>query len=238
METRFKLKDFEGPLDLLLFLVKKNEVNLYDIPIALITEQYLAVLKEGEADLEDLTDFYALAATLLYIKSRMLLPVESDWEDEVQDPREELIHKLIEYQKYKKLAALMVGQSQQGTWIIERKKIERVLPFEEDNLWEKVEVWDLLKNFVHLVGGLNSERLLTLYEEVTVNEKITLAYELLETKKSFRFEDLITQPQNLLDIICAFLAVLEMVKTHIIGVYQNKLFGDIEIRRADNPEAA
>ena len=88
----FHLKDFEGPLDLLLFLIRKNEVNIYDIPISSITEQYLGYLQSDETtDLDDLTEFYAMAATLLYIKSRMLLPVQIDLDDELEDPRRELI---------------------------------------------------------------------------------------------------------------------------------------------------
>ena len=91
---RFRLKDFEGPLDLLLFLIKKNEVSIYDIPIASITEQYLEYLEmAAETSLDELTEFYSLASTLLYIKSRMLLPVEIDLGDEIEDPRRDLIEK-------------------------------------------------------------------------------------------------------------------------------------------------
>ena len=104
----FHLQDFDGPLDLLLFLIRKNEVNIYDIPISSITEQYLGILEaDSDVDLDDLTEFYAMAATLLYIKSRMLLPVQMDLDDELEDPRHELIEKLIEYQRYKKLSELM-----------------------------------------------------------------------------------------------------------------------------------
>ena len=100
----FRVNEFEGPLDLLLFLIRKNDVNIYDIPIAGITEQYLEYLRfDTELDLEDLTEFHSLAATLLYIKSRMLLPVELEMDDEGEDPRQELVEKLIEYQKFKKL---------------------------------------------------------------------------------------------------------------------------------------
>jgi segregation and condensation protein A len=104
----FRVKEFEGPLDLLLFLIKKNEVNIYDIPIAQITEQYIEYLKyAAELDLEDLTEFHAMAAMLLYIKSRMLLPVEVEFDDDIEDPRQDLVEKLIEYQKLRKLSELM-----------------------------------------------------------------------------------------------------------------------------------
>ena len=105
---QFRLQLFEGPLDLLLFLIKKNEVNIYDIPVAEITEQYLEYLTYAtKLDLENLTEFHVMAANLLYIKSRMLLPVEIEADDDIEDPRQELVDKLIEYQKFKKLSELM-----------------------------------------------------------------------------------------------------------------------------------
>ena len=125
----FRLDDFEGPLDLLLFLIKKNEVSVYDIPIASITEQFLVSLQSAEGvDLDVMTEFYALAATLLYIKSRMLLPVEINLEDEIDDPRQDLVERLIEYQKYKKLSELMERKELEVEWTIERTKMQRALP--------------------------------------------------------------------------------------------------------------
>jgi segregation and condensation protein A len=137
-KQRFKLDDFEGPLDLLLFLVRKNEVNIYDIPIASITEQYLEILSlAATVDLDELTEFYQLAATLLHIKSRTLLPSLDDEEEE--DPRQELVERLIEYQKFKRLAELMSEQESPSEWIWERKKPQPVLPFDDkDEFWDKV----------------------------------------------------------------------------------------------------
>lgn len=230
---RFRLKDFEGPLDLLLFLIRKNEVSVYDIPVASITEQYLALLDAEEGvDLDDLTEFYAMAATLLYIKSRMLLPVEVDLGEELEDPRRELIDKLIEYQKYKKLSELMEQKEMEVEWAIERKKIQRQLPFaEEESLWEEIDVWDLLKTFSSLVTNMTSERIIDLYEEVSINEKITLINEILDSRESFSFTDLITRPRSTMDVACAFLAILEAVKFRLISIFQHRLFGDIQIRR-------
>ena len=129
----FRLKDFEGPLDLLLFLIKKNEVSVYDIPIASITEQYLGYLDGADGcDLDDLTDFYLMAATLIYIKSRMLLPIDPKLDDEFEDPRRELIEKLIEYQKFKRLSELMERKEMEVEWSVERRKIQRPLPFAEE----------------------------------------------------------------------------------------------------------
>jgi len=228
----FRLKDFEGPLDLLLFLIKKNEVSVYDIPIASITEQYLGFLDGVDGcDLDDLTEFYLMAATLIYIKSRMLLPVDPDLDDDLEDPRQELIEKLIEYQKFKRLSELMERKEMEVEWSVERKKIQRPLPFaEEKDLWEKIDVWDLLRSFSSLVTNLSTERIMDLYEEVSINEKTALIHEFLEARTSFSFTDLITRSHSTMDIVCAFLALLEAVKYHIISIFQHKLFGDIEIR--------
>ncbi|MDR3342532.1 MAG: segregation/condensation protein A [Treponema sp.] len=227
----FRLKEFEGPLDLLLFLIKKNEVNIYDIPVAQITEQYLQYLSyTTELDLEDITEFHAMAATLLYIKSRMLLPVEMKPDEEIEDPRQELVDKLIEYQRFKKLSELMEEKEREAEWVIERKKLQRVLPFVEEGLWEQMDIWDLLKTFASLMSNLSSERIIDLYEEVSVNEKITLIAELLESKGECNFTDLVVRKGSVMDIVCAFLAILEAVKIRMILIFQNRMFGDILIR--------
>jgi len=227
----FKVRDFEGPLDLLLFLIKKNEINIYDIPIAEIVEQYLTFLSYAtKVNLENITEFYLMASTLLYIKSRMLLPVEIDFNEEFEDPRKELVDRLIEYQKFRKISELISEKEQETEWIIERSKQQRILPFPEDDLlWERIDVWDLLKTFNSLISSLSAERIVNLFEEVTINEKISLINEFLETKGEFLFSDLISSRASTLDIICSFLAILESVKSRRISIYQNKLFGDIRI---------
>jgi len=227
----FRLNKFEGPLDLLLFLIKKNEINIYDIPIAQITEQYLDYLTAvSELDLEEISEFQAMAATLLLIKSRMLLPVEMDDDDEDEDPRQELVERLIEYQKFKKLSQLMEEKEREAEWVIERKRLQRALPFTDDDLWEKVDVWDLLKIFSQFTSGLSKERIIDLYEEVTVNEKIALMFEILEQRGECLLTDLIIRNGSILDFVCAFLALLEVVKQHMVLVFQNRMFGDISIR--------
>jgi segregation and condensation protein A len=227
----FKLNEFEGPLELLLFLIQKNEVNIYDIPIAQITEQYLEYLGYAEdLDLEEAIEFHAMAATLLYIKSRTLLPVEMEFEDEAQDPRQELVERLIEYQKFRKLSELMEEKEREAEWIVERKKLQRLLPFNDEELWEKVDIWDLLKTFSGLMANLPGERIIDLYEEVSVNEKITLLTELLENHGECSFTDLVARNGSVMDKVCAFLAILEAVKIRMILIFQNRMFGDILIR--------
>ncbi|MDR0321068.1 MAG: segregation/condensation protein A [Treponema sp.] len=228
-DRSFKLSEFEGPLDLLLYMIRKNEINIYDIPIAQITKQYIEYLCSAETmDLEDLTAFHAMAATLLYIKSRTLLPVEID-EDYGEDPRAELVERLIEYQKFKKLSELMEEKERENEWVIERKRLQHNLPFTDNDMWEKVDIWDLLKTFSSLTINLPAERIIDLYEEVSVNEKTTLLFEFLENKGECRFTDLIVH-SGALDIVCAFLAVLEAAKMRMIILFQNQLFGDILIR--------
>ena len=228
---RFRAGAFEGPLDLLLFLIRKSEVSIYDIPISEITEQYLEYLEYAtQIDLENITDFYVMASNLLFIKSQMLLPVEFDLEDEALDARKELVDKLIEHQKYKRISELISEKGKESEWVVERSKKQRTLPFSDDeNLWDQIDVWELLKTFSNLMSTLSAERIIDLYEEVSINEKLTLIGEFLETKGSFTFVELIVNPQSVMEIVCAFLAVLESVKTRRISVYQNRLFGDIRI---------
>jgi segregation and condensation protein A len=227
-------KDFDGPLDLLLFLIKKNEVNLYDIPIAQITDQYISyVMLAADLELDDMAEFHLMASTLLYIKSKMLLPVEFGVDDEEEDPRAELVERLIEYQKFRKLSTLMEEKEREAEWVIERKKLERTLPFESEGMWQKIEVWQLLKTFNALMKNLSSERIIDLYEEVSINEKITLIEERIRDRGECSFEDIVVRHGSVMDIVCAFLAILEAMKLRIICVYQNTLFGDIAIRAAN-----
>lgn len=230
--------EFEGPLDLLWTLIRESKVNIYDIPISQITEQYLEFLDYAvQTDLTDLSEFYSWAAKLIYIKSKMLLPIEIDDDDEeIEDPRTELVEKLIEYQKFKKLSTLMEEQEEANEWSFERKKVQRVLPFEDENSqWERVDTWSLLqqmqKIYYNMVSSYSNEKIINMYEEVSVNEKITLMTELLEEKGECMFTDLIVRHGNGMDVICAFMALLEAVKFKIACIYQNKLFGDIKIKK-------
>lgn len=230
---KFKLGEFEGPLDLLLFLIKKSEINIYDIPIAEIVEQYLNYLEYAtRKNLDNLSEFYTMAATLLYIKSRMLLPVEVDIDEEFEDPRKELVERLIEYQKFKKLSEIMSDKEKESEWIIERTNSQRNLPFvNDDELWEEIDIWDLLQTFSAIISNLSNEQVLDVYEEVTLNEKITFMIELLEKKEEILFTELIRNNTSILELVCAFLAILDSAKNRLITVYQNRMFGDIRIKK-------
>lgn len=226
----FKIGPFAGPLDLLLFLIRKSEVSIYDIPIAEITEQYLKYMSYAPLDLDRMTEFYVMAATLLQIKSQMLLPVETALED-IADPRRDLVDRLIEHQRFKKISEIVSEKAKATEWVIERAKKQRILPFsDDDRLWEEMDVWELLQSFTNLMGSLSAERIIDLFEEVSINEKLTLIREYLETRGEFLFVDLVTNPRSIMEVVCAFLALLESVKTRHIAVSQNRLFGDIRVR--------
>lgn len=236
---KFTAGQFEGPLDLLWSLIRENKINIYDIPVAEITEQYLDYLDYAvETNLQDLSEFYVWASKLIYIKSRMLLPVEVNYDDDesMEDPRTELVEQLIEYQRFKKLSLLMEEQEDQSEWSFERKKIQRLLPFEEDETqWQLMDthalLFDMQKIFKNLTRLDYISGTLNISEDITPNEKIALMNELLEKAEECMFTDLITRPGNMLDVICAFMAILEAVKLKLADIYQHKMFGDIKICR-------
>ena len=234
-KNTFKLQKFEGPLDLLLFLIQKSEINIYVITISEIIEQYLAYLQYNtKTDLNNLTDFYAMAATLIYIKSKMLLPVEVEFDEEFDDPRRELVERLLEYQKFKKYAELIAEKEIELDYVFSRKKAQNLLPFDDTNLWEEINAWDLLKTFSGILSNIAPEKVINMYEEVSVNEKITLMHELFDNSIEISFSDLIIRQNSSMDIICAFLAILEAVKIRMIKIYQNTIFGDIRIAKRDD----
>jgi segregation and condensation protein A len=124
----------------------------------------------------------------------------------------------------------MEEREKEAEWVIERKRLQRPLPFIHEELWEEVDVWDLLKIFSEYTRGLSRERIIDLYEELTVNEKIVLLFEILEEKKECRFSFFFIRTDSMLDFVCAFLALLEVAKQHLVLILQNRMFGDIVIR--------
>ena len=236
---KFTVGQFNGPLDLLWQLIRENKMNIYDIPIADITEQYLDYLDYAvEINLQDLSDFYFWAAKLLHIKSETLMPVEVNYDDDesMEDPRDELVEQLIEYQRFKKLSILMEEQEEQSEWSFERRQIERALPATSgSDMWEKIDantlLLDMQKIFKELVS-LPSVAKLMGSEDITSDEKKVLIRSLLDVKGECMFTDLITRKGNELDVVCAFMAILEVVgKDRIADIYQNRIFGNIKICR-------
>lgn len=226
---------FEGPLDLLLFLIRKNEIDIYDIPIERITRQYLDVLSSLEdLSLEGAGEFFVMAATLMQIKSRMLLPKDQQLEDlggedDLElDPRWELVQQLIEYKKFKEAAAALAEQISAAQEILFRsggdslhETIQRPLqPSDSITLW----------NVFNTVLRRLSEKITVgeIHEEsVTVASCMELILERLEDSPSFLFSDLFRQSTSLPFVISSFLALLELTRLRRINLQQNDAFSDI-----------
>lgn len=229
LSADFKLEKFEGPLDLLVSLIRNNDINIYDIPIAEITDQFIGYIERGDRiNLNNLTEFYYMASTLIYIKSKMLLPVDVDLDEEFEDPRQELVEKLIEYQKFRKITDMMQEQIGETEWFIDRRRRQKTLPFPESSQdWEDMDILDLCRIFSGLMKKVPFN--VNIYEDVSVEEKETLIDEFLQTKKEFLFTDLIKNLDSAMEVICAFLSILIYVRDKKISLMQNRMFGDIKI---------
>ncbi|MFA6680718.1 MAG: segregation/condensation protein A [Sphaerochaeta sp.] len=235
--TEFLLESFEGPLDVLLFLIQKSEINIYDIPISEITEQYLGYLNSAkDLDLGNLTQFYKMAADLLYIKSRMLLPVDLEFDEEYEDPRQELVERLLEYQKFRKYTELLTKGGGGSEMFIMRKDSQFRLPFGDEELFEGISLQDLLSTFTKMMTSITPNKVFNVYESVTVNEKIALMHELFETRDYITLEDVIVHLGDMLHIVCAFMAILDACKFHLIGLEQSESYGQILIRKRTDVE--
>ena len=227
----FKTEEFEGPLDLLLYQIQKAEINIYNIPICEITEQFIEYINTHKTTLRNLADFYKMAADLLYIKSRMLLPVEVEFDEEYEDPRRELVDRLLDYQKFKKYTDLLMGVTTSDSFYIPRRENLFALPFEDKDLFKDVTLQTLLETYSKLVKQIAPNKLFNVYEEVTVKEKIALMGELLEKSNEIKLSDLIKDFTNPLHIICSFMAILESCKFSMILIRQDEEFGEIYITK-------
>ncbi len=228
----FKTPSFEGPLELLLFLIQKSQINIYDIPIALITEQFLEYINNDDTiELDQLSDFYKMAADLLYIKSRMLLPVDIDYDEDYEDPRQDLVQQLLEYQKYRKYTELLTNTANSDDLYIERKKSTFMIPFDDQQLFENITLNKLLKTFTSIMEKISPAKVFNVYEEVSVNEKLALMNEIFENKDELTIEELIVHLDKPLHIICAFMAILEACKFKMIYIAQKIPYETIIIKK-------
>lgn len=235
-DYKVKLKVFEGPLDLLLYLIKKNEVNIYDIPIAEIAQQYLEYLDlMRELNLEVAGEFLVMAATLLYIKSKMLLPQEEVLlEEEIpeEDPREELVRRLLEYKKFKE-AAMILREREQEVGEVFKRRInleEESIGFEEEFKGFEASIFDLLSAFAKVLKNIPKEEFKPyLEEEYTVEEKMDFILSLLEQKGVIYFNNIWNRIRNRMEAVVLFLALLELIRLKKIMVRQIGLFGEMKI---------
>ncbi|HEU0185122.1 MAG TPA: segregation/condensation protein A [Blastocatellia bacterium] len=232
---RVKLEIFEGPLDLLLYLIKKDEIDIYDIPISHITEQYLAYLElMQELDISVAGDFLVMASTLIYIKSKMLLPPEpksGGEEDLSEDPRAELVERLLEYQKFKSASQMLYSRGE-----IESACFTRG-PLETDNSNPEVSatVFDILRVFRDILKRAEAKIEMEIArDEMTVAEKLAQIHDLLEERRKINVRELFEMARSKRELIITFLALLELVKGWKIYLTQSELFGDIFASKRDD----
>jgi len=228
----FKLPVFEGPLDLLLHLIKENKIDIYDIPIIDITHQYIKYLElMKELNLEIAGEFLVMAATLIHIKSKMILPPdEEEKEEPSEDPRSELVQRLLEYQAYKESSGFLRKREEIWKNIFQRNIPDKDdFTFEPEPLLFDANVFDLITAFKKLLEKAPAQAVEITRETLTVADKINFIIERVEKEDGIRFEDLFEEGYTRLTLIVMFLALLELIRLGLVKIYQEKAFGIIWI---------
>lgn len=244
MDMTIKLQVFEGPLDLLLHLLDKNKVNIYDIPIVEITNQYMEYIKEMKRqDLNIMSEFLVMAATLIDIKSRMLLPAPEKEDEEAEDPRAELVQQLLEYKMYKCMAFELRDRQLDAARVLFK---EPTIPPEVAEYEEPVDLQQLIsdltltklnnifksimKKQVDKIDPVRSKFGKIEKEEVSLSDKMIYLEEYCMNHSQFSFRNLLESQVSKMEIIVTFLAVLELMKVGKIFISQEKTFDDIRIQ--------
>lgn len=236
MIYRVKLQNFEGPLDLLLFLIKKNEVDIYDIPIADITSQYLEYVEIIKLlDLESASEFILLAATLIRIKAKMLLPhPETDEEEEIVDPRLELVTRLLEYKRFKELAFKFSDLEDQQSKLFSRGfySVTAAVVSPEMELTEDVSLFALINAFKQVLDRIPKETFHHVVDvQISLDEQIDYILKNLETAKQISFFEMMAKFGEKIIIVVTFMAMLELIRRGDIIARQSSSFGEIWITR-------
>lgn len=222
MSYTVSLDAFHGPLDLLLYLVKRNEVDVLDIPIARLADQFLDYLRGlGELDVEFAGDFLVMAATLMEIKSRMLLPADANTiDDEQPDPRRELVKQLLEYRKFKDAAAALEERAERQATHVARQELQEPSSPTEPRV-RPVELWDLVSAFARLMRETQALQPKTIAVDDTPQHVYeTQIAERVRTEGRVRFRDVFTPPHYKARLIGMFLAILELIRHHDVGLDQ------------------
>lgn len=235
-----RLPAFEGPLDLLLYLIRRNEVDIYDIPIKQVTEQYIDILSSMERlDLEIAGEFFVMAATLMYIKSRMLLPkkdqgTNEDVEDEELDPRWELVQQLLEYRKFKEAAEDIERLILNSNDLIARLGPKDTIEAVERPLKpvDRVDLWNTFNQVLRRLAERITEGEIHA-EQVTVADRMEFILKRIEAQPSFLFSELFESSTTLTTIVASFLALLELTRLGKIHLHQELAFTDIRCERAE-----
>lgn len=229
-----KIPVFEGPFDLLLHLIRENKLDIYDIPIALITSQYLKYIEiMKELNLEIAGDFLVMAATLIHIKSRMLLPPDEEApSEELEDPRRDLVQRLLEYQKFKDAA--LEFKHREDDWMKVFRKEPLSADEEEGELYLfDLSLFDLLDAFKKILDKVPPEIISITKETLTVKDKMSMIMEMIEGQDAVRFEELFKAGVTRMLLIITFIALLELIRLGLVRVYQDRDFGNIWVI---NPE--
>lgn len=251
MAIPVKLEVFEGPLDLLLHLIDKNKIDIYDIPIVEITEQYLEYIRKMQTeDMNIMSEFLVMAATLLDIKCRMLLPKEVNEEGEEEDPRAELVQRLLEYKMYKFMSYELKDRQMDGGRAF----------FREQKLPKEVEGYRQPVDYAELIGEMNLQKLQDIFksivkkqedkidpirsnygniekDEVDMDLKTVHVEEYIKTHKKCSFRQLLEKQHSKMEVIVTFLVILEMMKMGKISISQEAIFDDIIITTKENGNA-
>lgn len=238
---RVQIEEFEGPLDLLLHLIKKSEVDIYNIPIAAITRQYLEYIDlMKELNLDIAGEFLVMAATLLQIKSRMLLPIqqEEDGEAEVEDPRAELVRRLLEYQRYRDASQLLNCRNLLGRDVFARKfeapELAEVEPVEEP---ADVELFELIEAFQKVLSRVSVDTFHDVVADgISIADRISQVLSVLHVEKTVAFESLFEGCITRDMLVVTFLSILELCKLKLIKVVQSESLGSIWLHLAAQPE--
>ena len=235
MAYRVKLDIFEGPLDLLLYLIKKNEIDIYDIPIAIITEQYLQYLDLMKVlNLDIAGEFLVMASTLTKIKSRMLLPPseQAEGEEEGEDHRAELIEHLLEYQKYKE-AAHQLGSREllEKDIFVREQREEQLTEMDKESIVIEVNLFDLVDALRKIIERKNlSDRFMEVtVEKISVKDKLVEILKGLKEKQQIIFQSLFDELSTKYEIIVTFLAILELMRLRAVRVFQVHPYGEIRV---------
>ena len=231
MSFSVQLEIFRGPLDLLLYLVRKHEVEITEIPICTITEQYLAYLEILEQlDVNAVGDFLEMASTLIEIKSRLVLPRAGEEEVELEDPRQDLVERLLEYKKFRDAASMLEEQSRDWQQHFARQAND--LPPRQRNLADQpiheVELWDLVSAFSRILRENQAQRPSNIvYDDTPIHVYMEQILEMLQRDGRVAFSHLFQPGMHKSSMIGVFLAILELVRHHNVLCEQNDLFGDI-----------
>ncbi len=226
---------YEGPLDLLLDLIRKQDIDIYDIPIAKITAQYLAYVERiRELDVNLAAEFIYMAAVLIHIKSKMLLPRDPmAAAEETEDPRTELVNRLLEHEKFKSAAQMLLQKQQIEDAVLTNPSLKEFMEAEGTEPEMAADVIDLVKTFQQVLERVRTRPVLNVDEEtVTVGQMIDYLRRRLSLEdRPIRLKQLLMRVQSRAALVCMFLALLELVRLQAIQVRQEKLFGEIAIRK-------